>query len=266
MFFPSFDSFNLLSSALLALGIQVVFFFFAALFKTDKVTDLSYSLSFILLAVLLLTGRKNIFPLQLLLAAMIVLWGLRLGGYLLVRILHMKRDARFDGIRENLFKFAAFWFFQAVTVWVVMLPSILFLSLSRAPRLNAAVIIGALIWLAGLIIESAADAQKYRFRVNEANKGRWIEHGLWRWSRHPNFFGEILCWTGLFVLIAPSLEGWMWVGLAGPLFITVILLFFSGIPTVEKRSEASYGSNPDYRRYKESTSLLVPRPPRKLVD
>jgi steroid 5-alpha reductase family enzyme len=263
MLFPGFDTYNLLTAALLALGIQAVFFFFAALFKTDKVTDLSYSLSFILLAVLLLAGRRKAFPLQVLLTGMIVLWGLRLGIYLLVRILHMKRDARFDGIRESRPKFAAFWFLQALTVWVVMLPATLFLSLKQAPAPGPAVWIGALIWLAGLVIESLADIQKYRFRVNEANRGRWIEHGLWRWSRHPNFFGEILCWAGLFVLAAPSLVGWMWIALAGPLFITVMLLFVSGIPTVEKRSEASYGADPEYRGYKERTSLLIPLPPRR---
>jgi steroid 5-alpha reductase family enzyme len=263
MLFPAFDTYNLLTAAVLAVGIQVVFFFFAALFKTDKVTDLSYSLSFILLAVLLLAGRRGAHTLQILLTLMIVVWGARLGSYLLVRILKMKRDARFDGIRESLPKFAAFWFFQAVTVWVVMLPATLFLSLKQAPVLSPAVWIGAAVWLAGLIIEGTADIQKYRFRIDEANRGRWIEHGLWRWSRHPNFFGEILCWTGLFVLVAPSLSNWMWVSLAGPLFITMMLLFFSGIPTVEKRSEASYGANPDYRRYKESTSLLIPLPPRR---
>jgi steroid 5-alpha reductase family enzyme len=263
MFFSGFDTYNLLSAALLALGIQALFFFFAALFKTDKVTDLSYSLSFILMAVLLAAGRKNLFFLQLLLTAMIAVWGLRLGGYLLIRILQMKRDARFDGIRENLPKFAAFWILQAVTVWVVMLPATLFLSLEQAPAQSPAVWIGALVWLAGLVIETLADAQKFRFRSREENRGRWIEHGLWRWSRHPNFFGEILCWAGLFVLIAPSLAGWMWAAAAGPLFITAMLLFVSGVPTVEKRSEASYGANPAYHSYKDSTSLLVPMPPRK---
>jgi steroid 5-alpha reductase family enzyme len=263
MFFPSFDSLNLVTAALLAVGTQALFFLFAALFKTDKVTDLSYSLGFIIMAVLLLAGRRPAFPLQAALAAMIVVWGLRLGGYLLIRILHMKKDARFDGIRESLGKFSAFWILQALTIYVVMLPSILFLSLPRAPKVTPAVWIGAAVWLAGLIIESAADAQKFRFRRNEANRGRWIEHGLWRYSRHPNFFGEILCWAGLFLLIAPSLQGWMWVALVGPIFITAMLLFFSGIPTVEKRSEASYGANPDYRRYKEQTSLLVPLPPRQ---
>ena len=174
MFFPAFDSYNLLTAAVLAAGIQVVFFFFASLFKTDKVTDLSYSLSFILLAVLLLAGRRGAYPLQIVVTLMIVVWGLRLGSYLLVRIIKMKRDARFDGIRENLSKFAAFWFFQAITVWVVMLPAILFLGLRSAPVMNPAVWIGVFIWLAGLIVESAADIQKYRFRTDAANRGRWI--------------------------------------------------------------------------------------------
>ena len=261
-FFP-FDIHYLLTAAIISLGIQVLFFIFAAALKTDKVTDLSYSLTFVLLAVVLLIGAGVYQPAQVLVASLILIWGLRLGGYLFVRIVNIKKDERFDGIRENFIRFAVFWLVQAVTVWAVMLPHVLFLTLSRETPLTAVTWLGAAVWLTGLLIEAVADAQKYRFRKDPSHRDQWIQSGLWRYSRHPNFFGESLCWWGLFIAVVPALRGWQWVSLAGPVFITFILLFATGVPTVEKRSNAKYGSSPEYQRYKDSTSLFIPWFPRK---
>ena len=263
MFFPSFDSLNILTSLILSFALQAVLFLFAVLLVTDKVTDLAYSLAFIVLCLIFFfTGGGPLAP-RLLLTTLVVAWGLRLGSYLFIRILKTGRDARFDGIRERPSKFAVFWAMQALTVWIVMLPVTVFLSMQEVPRSSPLYWIGALVWLCGIVIETLADGQKYRFRLDPANRGRWIDGGLWRYSRHPNFFGESLCWWGVFLATVPAWSGALWLTAAGPAAITLLLLFATGVPTVERSSDAKYGNDPGYQKYKRTTSLFVPLPPRK---
>jgi steroid 5-alpha reductase family enzyme len=248
---------------ILAFIIQIVFFIFAAYFKTDKVTDLSYGLTFIILALIVLLTNKTFFPYQVLLAVMVTTWGIRLASYLFIRILKTKKDARFDGIREDFIKFARFWFFQAIAVWVIMLPSIYLLSLKIPEKFNLLMYSGFFIWLAGLLIESIADQQKFVFKSNPKNKGGWIEAGLWQYSRHPNYFGEMLCWWGIFIYAVPFLTGISWLTIISPLFITFILLFVSGIPPLEKKYDRRYKGNKKYLDYKKRTNLLIPLPSSK---
>lgn len=259
----AFDPHDILTTLLASLAIQAAFFAFAASFKTDKVTDLSYSLSFALLALILVLGNRAFAPVQLVAAAAVVLWAARLGVYLLARILRIGKDSRFDDKRGDFLKFLGFWILQAVTVWVVMLPVAVLLSLPSPAPFDALSIAGIAAWAIGFAIEAASDAQKYSFRNRPENKGRWIESGLWKYSRHPNYFGEILQWWGLFALALPSLGGSMLFTAIGPLFITFLLLFVSGVPLLEKGAEERYGQDPAYRAYKLRTSVLVPLPPRR---
>jgi steroid 5-alpha reductase family enzyme len=111
------------------------------------------------------------------------------------------------------------------------------------------------------VVEAAADAQKSAFKANDANRGRFITTGLWRYSRHPNYFGEILVWWGLFVYAVPFLHGAAFAVVVGPVFITLLLLFVSGIPLLERSADEKYGDDPAYRDYKRRTSILVPLPP-----
>ena len=108
-----------------------------------------------------------------------------------------------------------------------------------------------------------ADLQKSRFRADPANRGRFISTGVWAWSRHPNYFGEIVIWVGVFVIAAPVLRGWQWVGILSPVFVTLLLTRVSGIPLLEKRADRQWGGRPEYEAYKARTSVLVPRPPRR---
>jgi len=254
----------LLVTFAVSVGIQALLFAVAATFRTDKVTDLSYGITFITLA-LLLIGRDAVWlsPATAL-ALMVVVWGLRLAGYLFFRILRIGRDARFDGVREHFWKFARFWFFQGVAVWVIMLPAILWFALaSRSAGWSLWLAAGALIWLAGLVIETIADAQKFRARNRQGDRPRWTDHGLWRYSRHPNYFGEILCWWGVFVFVVPGLGWWALVAAAGPLAITGLLLFATGIPTLEASANRRWGRDPEYVAYRLRTNRLIPWPPRK---
>ncbi|HEY4976343.1 MAG TPA: DUF1295 domain-containing protein, partial [Gaiellaceae bacterium] len=100
------------------------------------------------------------------------------------------------------------------------------------------------------------------FKGREANRGRFVSSGLWRYSRHPNYFGEMLVWWGLFLYAVPFLDGAAFFVALGPVFLTLLLLFVSGIPLLEKSAEAKYGADLAYREYKRKTSILLPLPPR----
>ena len=245
----------------LALGVNGAFFVVAAARKTDVVTDLSYSLTFALLAVVLpFTGAGK--AVQLVASLLVIIWAVRLGGYLFRRILKMKVDHRFDGIRDDPLRFGRFWLLQAITVAVVMLPVTYLLDRDHPPGFGVWGAAGAAVWLVGLLVEAVSDAQKAAFRSKSENLGRFIASGLWRYSRHPNYFGEMLVWWGLFLYSVPVLQSAAFAVVLGPVFITLLLLFVSGIPPLERSADETYGGEPAYREYKRRTSILVPLPPR----
>ena len=123
--------------------------------------------------------------------------------------------------------------------------------------------IGLLVWIIGFGIEVVSDQQKSRFRANPAHEGRFISTGLWAWSRHPNYFGEIVLWSGVALIAAPALQGWQYATLLSPVFVTILLTMGSGIPLLEERADQTWGGQADYEEYKSSTPVLVPRPPRR---
>ncbi|MGV8087057.1 MAG: DUF1295 domain-containing protein [Candidatus Woesearchaeota archaeon] len=238
--------------------IQILFFIFAAYFKTDKVTDLAYGTTFVILSWAILLLNKTFDLVHVILTIMITLWGLRLSGYLFYRIIKTKTDKRFDGIREHFWKFATFWIIQTLVIFIIMLPVIMLLNIKSNITLSLITIIGFFIWCIGFVIEVIADHQKFVFKSNPKNKNKWIETGLWHNSRHPNYFGEIICWIGVFIYVIPVITGLAWISIFSPICIIMILLFFSGIPPLEKKEDALYGKNPKYKLYKKKTSMLVP--------
>jgi steroid 5-alpha reductase family enzyme len=195
----------------------------------------------------------------LILLLMIAAWGLRLAGFLFVRILKQKKDKRFDGIRENFWKFLSFWVLQGVSVWLILLPAMLFMY--QGTRVTFLTWLGFAVWLFGLHIEAIADMQKSNFKKDPKNKGRWIESGLWKYSRHPNYFGEMTCWTGAYLFTFSSLPVlFKLIGLASPLYIAILLLFVTGLPKLEAEADAKFGKMKGYREYKKRTSVIIPLP------
>ncbi len=251
---------NIVTALIISFTIQIIFFAFAASFKTDKVTDLSYGLTFIIITLFfyILSPQQWV---QTVVTFQILVWGLRLSSYLFIRILKTGRDERFDKIRADFLKFAQFWFFQAAAVFIIILPAVVVLT-SQKTSITFLTILGFLIWLSGFLIEGIADQQKFEFKNDSKNSNKWVENGLWKYSRHPNYFGEMLCWWGIFIMSIPFLEGWGWLVIANPLFITFILLFVSGISPLEKLADKKFGKEPGYQEYKKRTSVLVPLPPR----
>lgn len=241
---------------IISLVIQVFLFVPAYLLKTDKLTDLSYSLTFVILAGLMFV-RSDQDILKLILFLMITAWGFRLGYYLVKRIWKIGKDKRFDEIRIDLKKFLGFWLFQGAVVPLILLPSMYFFNSDPEP--SFVLILGHIVWLFGFLIETFSDIQKYNFINNPKNKGKWVDTGLWKISRHPNYFGEILCWVGIYIFTFTSLYGnQKLIALVSPLTISVLLLFVSGIPMLEKNADKKWGSNKNYQKYKKETAVLVP--------
>jgi steroid 5-alpha reductase family enzyme len=258
----AFDPYNFISTLVICFAIQIGFFVLAATFKTDKVTDLSYSLTFIILALLLLFTNQTFFTTQIIIALLIITWGIRLAVYLFSRMLKIGRDSRFDDIRDNFLKFVGFWTLQAVSVWIIMLPSTVALSSETNPNVIWLAGLGLFVSSIGLIIETTADYQKYVFKNDPNNRGTWIQSGIWKYSRHPNYFGEMLVWWGLFIIGIGYRSEVYRLTILSPIYLTLLLLFVSGVPTLEKKYDQRYKDNEDYQQYKESTSLIVPLPPK----
>jgi steroid 5-alpha reductase family enzyme len=125
--------------------------------------------------------------------------------------------------------------------------------------LDVFAIVGFLVWVIGFGIEVVADAQKSRFNANPENKGKFIQTGLWSRSRHPNYFGEILLWVGITIITLPVLQGWQWIALISPVFVTLLLTRVSGVPLLENKSDKKWGGQEDYEAYKKRTHVLIPR-------
>lgn len=262
-------SWLLVVSALATVGYQLIFFFIAAVFRFDKVTDLAGGSNFILVALLVFflgpVNTSSISVRQWVVTMGVIAWGVRLSGFLFYRILVTEEDSRFDGIREELLKFAAFWLFQMIWVFATSLTVIYLNGTNDSAALTYADYIGWAFALLGLLIETVADAEKFSFRQRrDKDSGEvFIRSGTWAWSRHPNYFGELAFWWGVFITVSQSFKGDAvgYYTLLSPGFITLLLLFGSGLPIVEVTTNKKLRQNESFRRYRDETSILVPMPP-----
>lgn len=195
---------------------------------------------------------------------MAVLWSVRLGTYLLFRVKghHPHEDVRYTVLREKWKDGLArnfFFFFQAQALLIVLLAApVLIACLNPAPQLSCIEIVGAVVWLIGLNGEALSDAQMKRFKADPASKGKVCQVGLWRYSRHPNYFFESIVWWGFWLFACGS--PWGWVTVYAPGLILYFLLRVTGIPLTEECAVKSKGDA--YRDYQRTTSAFVPWPPK----
>jgi len=246
----------------LALGcfaIQWLAFVPARLWETERFYDLTGSLTYIAVTLAAVSIATALASAQWLIATMVLLWAGRLGSFLFRRIHAAGGDQRFDHIKISSSRFFVAWTLQGA--WVVMTSCAALTAILSAEQraVGAVYVIGAVMWMAGFVIEVIADQQKSRFRADPANTGQFINVGLWARSRHPNYFGEILLWTGIAVMAMPYLSGNQWVVMLSPLFVYVLLTRMSGIPTLARRGQQLWGDDPAYQAYLESTPRLIPR-------
>ena len=250
----------------LAFVIQWLAFIPAFILQTEKFFDITGSLTYILVTLLavLLGGRAD--WRAVLLLVLVVGWAVRLGSFLFRRIHRSGKDERFDDIKPSFARFLMTWTLQGLWISFTLAAALAAITsqIKKAPDVFA--LAGLLVWIAGFAIESVADQQKNAFRADPENKGRFIRSGLWAWSRHPNYFGEIMLWVGVAIIALPVLQGWQWLTLVSPLFVFFLLTRVSGIPMLEKRADEKWGGQPDYENYKANTSVLVPLPPKKGLE
>lgn len=245
----------------LAFAVNWAAFVPAYLTRSERFYDLTGTLTYLtVVAVAVAAGSGS--ALSIVLAALIAIWALRLGTFLVQRIRRDGSDGRFDEIKVDPAQFLMSWTLQAL--WVVLTAGAALAAMTSADAAEpgVATFVGLVIWCIGFAVEVIADAQKRAFRADPTNRGRFITTGLWAWSRHPNYFGEITLWVGIAVIAAPALSGWQFVTLVSPVFVTLLLTRVSGIPLLEARGKRTWGDDADYRDYLARTPVLVPRPPR----
>jgi steroid 5-alpha reductase family enzyme len=249
-----------LSVALVFL-IQWLAFIAAYLMQTEKFYDLTGSITYIFVTILAVLLSPVVDGRSILLLVLVVIWAARLGTFLFRRIQKAGKDARFDDIKPSFIRFLTTWTLQGLWVTFTLAAALAAITTTTRKELGVFALIGFLIWVAAFAIEVTADAQKSRFRADPQNKGKFINTGLWAWSRHPNYFGEIVLWIGVAVIALPILRGWQWVTLISPVFVTLLITRISGVPILERRADEKWGGQEDYEAYKERTSVLIPLPP-----
>ncbi|MEJ2485422.1 MAG: DUF1295 domain-containing protein [Anaerolineales bacterium] len=247
----------------LAFIIQWVAFVPAYLKQTEKFYDLTGSLTYLSVVAVALALNPAVDGRAWLLAGMVAVWSIRLGSFLFLRIQAAGEDRRFREIKKSFARFLRAWTLQGLWVVFSLSAPLAAITSEKKVELGGFALVGFLVWLLGFGIEVTADRQKSKFKQDPANKDRFIHTGLWAWSRHPNYFGEIMLWIGVMIITLPVLSGWQWVSLISPVFITLLLTRISGVPMLEARADEKWGGQPDYEAYKANTPVLILRPPAK---
>ncbi len=229
--------------------------------KSERYYDLVGSLTYLSIIALAVMLASSLDTRSILAALMVVVWALRLGTFLFMRISKDGHDDRFDDIKVHPLRFLSAWTMQALWALLTAACALAIITSNNKVPLEWLGKIGIAIWLLGFLIEVIADAQKRAFKRNPKNKGRFISSGLWSWSRHPNYFGEIVLWCGMAIMAMPILSGWQWVTLISPIFVFLLLTRVSGIPLLAAKAQQRWGHDLEFQRYLSSTSTLIPRPP-----
>ncbi|KAL8287537.1 hypothetical protein RQP46_003395 [Phenoliferia psychrophenolica] len=252
------DDYYLAITFLISLGLQGALFLISFSLQTDKLTDLGGSANFFLLAIFTLCAGGTYHTRNIVASVLVLLWSTRLGGFLFFRVLKTGKDGRFDEMRSKFFSFMGFWAFQLFWVWTVSLP----LTILNSPNVSdpsrgggnpafgtARDIAGIIMFAIGFGIEAVGDQQKYLWKSSRPAKGEINDKGVWHFTRHPNFFGEIFLWWGMYTLcIEPAVAHATGLGarralygsVVGPIFISLLLFFVSGLPLAEKPTSKKY--------------------------
>jgi steroid 5-alpha reductase family enzyme len=245
--------------ALILLSYMTLWFVIGTVKQRNDVADIAWGLGFVLMA---WTSHyiSGFSTKAFLVNIMVTIWGLRLAWHIYHRNRKKPEDSRYAEWRRTwdhfyLRSYFQVFMLQGVLLYLISLP-VIFINQSLSTRFGILELIGIFVWCIGFYFESVGDKQLKHFVSNPNNKGKIMDRGLWRYTRHPNYFGEVTQWWGIFV-IALSISGSFFT-IIGPLTITILILFVSGIPLLEKK----YTGRPDFEAYKKRTSVFFPLPPR----
>lgn len=245
----------------LAFAINWLLFIPAALLQTERYYDLVGGITYIAMTAIAVLLSADLDLRAILVALMVMVWSLRLATFLFIRVSKAGSDSRFDAIKTQPLRFCMAWTLQGLWVLLTAAAALAVISGGVREPLGVVGIAGILVWSIGMLIEIVADRQKSTFKDEPDNEGHFINVGLWAWSRHPNYFGEIVLWTGMAIIAVPVLQGWQWVTLISPVFVTFLLTRVSGIPLLEEKADKRWGGQTDYEEYKRRTPVLIPKPP-----
>lgn len=272
------DDYYVSITLLITIGYQLAFFAVAWTFKFDKVTDFAGGTNFALLAIITLAFSNHHHARQVVASLFLIIWALRLSGFLLFRVLKTGKDDRFDDKRDKFFPFLGFWIFQMIWVWLVSLPVTVLNSpnvqqYDQAPFGTGRDVAGIILFVIGFVMESVSDMQRFYFRQKN-DRSAICDKGFFAVSRHPNYFGEIITQFSIYMIaVSSAADGYvqgaaysaLYATIVGPFFLTILLMFVSGLtlserPGAKKRYEK--GQNWEaYQRYLNRTSILIPFPP-----
>ena len=233
------------------------------IFETEHYFDLTGSLTYVSVTLLAILFTVDISLRDILLALFVWIWAFRLGSFLFVRVKKAGSDGRFDLMKKDFWWFLMTWTIQGLWVFLTLAMALAAITSESKVAIDIFAVVGTLIWIFGFSIEVVADQQKTNFKDDPDNKDKFITIGLWSWSRHPNYFGEMVLWIGIAVIAFPVLIGWQLVALISPIFVIFLLTRISGITMLESRGYKKWKDDPAYIDYLERTSVLVPFPPKK---
>ncbi|MBN7796421.1 DUF1295 domain-containing protein [Parahaliea mediterranea] len=245
--------------AMLAFAIQWLAFIPAYLYQTEHFYDLVGTMTYLTLMGCALWLVDNIGIRSMLLALLIGIWATRLGSFLFIRVSKDGSDCRFDHIKPYFLRFLTAWTLQGLWVFITASSALAAISSDNDVPLGAWGIAGLCVWLSGFAIEVVSDFQKRQFRAALKGERGFIQSGLWSYSRHPNYFGEIVLWIGISMIALPALSGWQYATLISPVFVALLIIRISGINLLEASADKRWGGVPEYENYKASTPVLVPR-------
>jgi steroid 5-alpha reductase family enzyme len=243
---------------------MTVWFFIAQIKRRNDVADIAWGTGFIIIAITALLVTDRITSRGLLSFFLVMLWGLRLATHIYMRNRRKSEDPRYRKWKEEWGKHAVLraflqvFLFQGFLIVIISLP-VTFIIMSGEIPVGIFDLLGVGIWLMGFIFEAVGDYQLLQYKRDSSHKGKIMNQGLWTYTRHPNYFGEVTLWWGMYLIALSVQQGWMTV--LGPLTITFLILKVSGIPLLEDK----YKDNPEFQKYKRRTSAFFPLPPRKEV-
>jgi len=264
---PGSITFNGLPSFALAASIGFILhwliFIPSYIYQTEHYFDLIGSISYISIVLFTFLALNNLDVRSILIGLLIMVWAVRLGSFLFIRVKRDGKDNRFTVMKTKFWWFLFTWTIGGLWVFITMAAGLAAMTSAKVVPLGWFALIGIFLWLEGFLVEVVADHQKNRFRSKKENQGRFINEGLWSFSRHPNYYGEITLWLGIAFIAFPVLQGWQLLTLISPIFVYILLTRISGVTMLERRADKKWGDDPEYQLYKETTSSLIPMFKRK---
>ena len=245
------------NAVLIAFVIQWVLFIPAYLMQTEKFYDLAGSFTYISIISYVFYKSSEFNLGNLILSVFIIIWAVRLGSFLFFRIQKAGEDKRFRDIKPSPTRFFMTWTLQGMWVSICSACAITAMSTSEGIIVNTLFFVGAITFILGFLIEIIADNQKTKFKNNPNNKNKFISTGLWSYSRHPNYLGEITLWTGVAIMSFSSLSGLQLITLISPVFTYLLLVYVSGVRLLEARGKRKWGHLESYQKYIKNTPTLL---------